>query len=172
LKFTIAQWSLQSSTVSSFYNNQGKNYLHKDDNRPRPQCLKITRKVSFNTCVYILSGEKFMVQFGDILKTWSLRSNSVTRQLNFTRTKIGGKSDILVIFKQCVQTKSYLHKVDATSVCKIIDFFLANYGNPDNSWKLIQCLFPICQYHSNLKGKTETFLKLFSSAFWHHLHSE
>ena len=32
-----------------------------------------------------------MVHFGDFLKTWRLRSNSVTRQVNFNRTKIGGK---------------------------------------------------------------------------------
>ena len=32
-----------------------------------------------------------MVHFGEFLKTWSLRSNSVTRQVNFNRTKIGGK---------------------------------------------------------------------------------
>ena len=32
-----------------------------------------------------------MVLFGEFLKTWSLRSNSVTRQVSFNRTKIGGK---------------------------------------------------------------------------------
>ena len=32
-----------------------------------------------------------MVQFGEFLKTWSLRSNRVTRQVSFNRTKIGGK---------------------------------------------------------------------------------
>ena len=32
-----------------------------------------------------------MVHFGELLKTWSLRSNSVTRQNSFSRTKIGGK---------------------------------------------------------------------------------
>ena len=31
-----------------------------------------------------------MVNFGDVLETLSLRSNSVTRQVNFERTKIGG----------------------------------------------------------------------------------
>ena len=48
------------------------------------KCLKITEKVSFN----ILSGQKLiknaeMVHFGELLKTWSLRSNSVTRQVSF-----------------------------------------------------------------------------------------
>ena len=32
-----------------------------------------------------------MVHFGEFLKTWSLRSNSVTTQVSFSRTKIGGK---------------------------------------------------------------------------------
>ena len=32
-----------------------------------------------------------MVYFGEFLKTWSLRSNSVTRQVSFNRSKIGGK---------------------------------------------------------------------------------
>ena len=40
------------------------------------------------------------------LKTWSFWSTNVTRQVNFNRTKIGGKGqkfkwDILVIFKHC-----------------------------------------------------------------------
>ena len=43
--------------------------------------------------------------FGEFLKTWSLRSNSVTRQVNFKRTKIGEKcqnsnATFWVIFKQ------------------------------------------------------------------------
>ena len=32
-----------------------------------------------------------MVNFGEFLKIWSLRSNSVTRQVSFYRTKSGGK---------------------------------------------------------------------------------
>ena len=32
-----------------------------------------------------------MVHFGEFLKTWRLRSNSVTRQVSFNRSKIGGK---------------------------------------------------------------------------------
>ena len=34
------------------------------------------------------------VCFGDFLKTWSLRSNSVTRKVTFNRTKIGEKAKI------------------------------------------------------------------------------
>ena len=48
-----------------------------------------------------------MVHFGEFLKTWSLRSNRVTRQVSFNRTKNGGKcqnsnATFWVIFKQCV----------------------------------------------------------------------
>ena len=32
-----------------------------------------------------------MVHFGEFLKTWSLRSNRVSRQVSFNRSKIGGK---------------------------------------------------------------------------------
>ena len=32
-----------------------------------------------------------IVNLGEFLKTWSVRSNSVTRQVTFNRTKIGGK---------------------------------------------------------------------------------
>ena len=35
-----------------------------------------------------------MVHFGEFLKIWSLRSNSVTRQVSFNRTKIGGNAKI------------------------------------------------------------------------------
>ena len=68
------------------------------------RCLKITEKVSFN----ILTGQKLVKKakngsFWRVLETWSLRSNSVTRQVSFYRTKIGGKCqfkcDILSIFQ-------------------------------------------------------------------------
>ena len=49
-----------------------------------------------------------MLQFGEFLKTWSLRSNSVTRHVSFNRTKTGGKcqnsnATFWVIFKHCAQ---------------------------------------------------------------------
>ena len=37
-----------------------------------------------------------MVHFGEFLKTWILLSNSVTWQVNFNRTKIGGKCHNLI----------------------------------------------------------------------------
>ena len=39
-----------------------------------------------------------MVNFGVFLKTLSLKSNSVTRQVSFKRTKIGGKCQNKFIF--------------------------------------------------------------------------
>ena len=45
-----------------------------------------------------------LVHFGEFLKIWSLRSNSITRQVSFNRTKKGGKcqnATFWVIFKQC-----------------------------------------------------------------------
>ena len=65
------------------------------------RCLKITEKVSFNIAseasyVYILSGQKLVQNakngpFRRVLKTRSLRSNSVTRQVSLNRTKIDEK---------------------------------------------------------------------------------
>ena len=59
--------------------------------RNSARCLKITKKVAFNiaseaSCVYIMNGQKLienakMDNFGDFLKTWGLRSNSVARQV-------------------------------------------------------------------------------------------
>ena len=73
------------------------------------RCLKITEKVSFNIAseasyVYILSGQKLIQNakngpFRRVLKTRSLRSNSVTRQVSLNRTKIGGKCVILSNFQ-------------------------------------------------------------------------
>ena len=42
-----------------------------------------------------------MVHFDEFLKTWSLRSNSVTRQVSFNRTKIGGKCQNWKIQSSC-----------------------------------------------------------------------
>ena len=63
--------------------------------------MKITENVSFNfaseaSYVYILNVQKLIQnaksgRFGKLLKTWSLGSNSVTRQVNCKRTKIVGK---------------------------------------------------------------------------------
>ena len=75
------------------------------------QCLKITEKVSFNIAFTFWVDKSWlkmpkMVHFGEFFKTWSLRSNSVTRQVSFNRTKSGEKcqnsnAKFWVIFKQC-----------------------------------------------------------------------
>ena len=71
------------------------------------RCFKITEKVSFDIAseasyVYILSGQKLIKNakngsFWRVFKTWSLWSNSVTRQVSFIRTKIGEKCQHLKI---------------------------------------------------------------------------
>ena len=67
---------------------------------PTVRCLKIPEKVSF-TYVYILNGQKFVknaknVNLGEFWKTWSLRSNSVTRKVTFNPN-----ATFWVFFKQC-----------------------------------------------------------------------
>ena len=56
-----------------------------------------------------------MLNFGEVLKTRSLQSNSVTRQVTFNRTKNGGKcqnsnATFWVIFKQCELDKYFVLK--------------------------------------------------------------
>ena len=58
------------------------------------RCLKITEKVSVNIAseasfVYILNGQN-LIKKEKNCPFWSLRSNSVTRQVDFNWTKIGG----------------------------------------------------------------------------------
>ena len=60
-----------------------------------------------------------MVNFGEFLKTWSLRSNSVTRQVIFNGTKIGGKwqnsiATFWVIFKQCAHGSNFVKSIMIT----------------------------------------------------------
>ena len=61
------------------------------------QCLKITEKKSHSILrakrAYILSRQKFIknAKNGEFLKTWSLRSNSATRQVTYNWTKNDGK---------------------------------------------------------------------------------
>ena len=80
----------------------------------KSQCLKIIEKVAFNIAseasyVYTLLKMPKMVHFVEFMKTWSLRSNSVTRQVTFDMTKNWWKMPKLknyhatfwVIFKHC-----------------------------------------------------------------------
>ena len=75
------------------------------------------RKVSFYDIAseYILTEQKFIKkakngQFGDFLKDWSLWTNSVTRLVNFRRTKIDVKcqsSKIKMRHFWCFSNRSY-----------------------------------------------------------------
>ena len=66
---------------------------------PTARCLKITEKVSFNIkseASYNLSGQKLLKNakngpFWRVFEDLMLAENSVTRQVNFDRTKIDGK---------------------------------------------------------------------------------
>ena len=67
-----------------------------------------------------------IVHFGEFLKTWSLWSNSVTRQVSFNRTKIDRKcqnATLWVIFKQCEvvhYVKVYTHLVFLAQELKLL----------------------------------------------------
>ena len=72
-------------------------------------------------CTVFENHEKSHIQHCEILKTWNLRSNSVTRQVNFNRAKIGGKCQnsnetFWVIFKHC-----------ALQSCKVLWRLLLNF---------------------------------------------
>ena len=72
--------------------------------RLKAQCLKIPEKVVFNIAseasyIYILSGQKFIKTakngpFWRVFEDLMLAKNSVTRQVNFDRTKIDGKCKV------------------------------------------------------------------------------
>ena len=97
--------SLKNEWMSCFIYTNGLNavcnhpwlHQHKKCVSSSKRCLKVTEKVSFKIAseasyVYILSGQKFIRnekngQFGEFFKTWNLRSNSVTRQVSFIKTK-------------------------------------------------------------------------------------
>ena len=89
-----------------FFCGEKKNFLWYRKNtakerRPGSRCLKITEKshsilrAKRATFTFWVDKNSLkmpkMVHFDEFLKTWSLRSKSVTRQVCFNRTKIGGK---------------------------------------------------------------------------------
>ena len=72
-----------------------------------------------------------MNHFDEFLITWSLRSNSVTRQLSFNRTKIGGKcqnsnTTFWEIFKQC--------ELSSSGICMREPSFISVYGWCHEVW--------------------------------------
>ena len=126
-----------------------------------------------------------MVHFGEFLQTWSLRSNSVTRQVSFNRTKIGGKcpnqknlsATFWVIFKQYVAPSKFNLKNLSSFflVLQIISFYEIIWSNPDSGIKkgkrvknyhlLLKevVLRPIFQKGETITHFTSFFLKTF---FW------
>ena len=62
-----------------------------------------------------------MVHFGEFLKTWILLSNSVTRQVSFNWTKIGGKCQNTKIqmrhFRWFSNTVGWLEFLDSALLC-------------------------------------------------------
>ena len=68
-------------------------------------------------------------QFGECKKTSSSRSNSVTRQVNYTRTKIGGKAKTersqMRLFLWFSNTMN-VYFLDAL-LCKVLSFTFQNY---------------------------------------------
>ena len=60
-------------------------------------CLKITEKVSLKKAKIKLPK---IVHFGEFLKTWCLRSNSVTRQVNFNMKKMVENAKVSNFFRR------------------------------------------------------------------------
>ena len=64
--------------------------------------------------------------FGEFLKTWSLRSNSVTRQFSFNRTKIGGK---------CQNSTFFLSFANLSKIRQIQEKYIPKFS----TWSLSEC---------------------------------
>ena len=60
-----------------------------------------------------------MIHFGEFLKTWSLRSNRVTRHVTFNRTKIGGKCQ-----NSKIQMRHFEQFSNNVSKSKVLPFFI------------------------------------------------
>ena len=111
-----------------------------------------------------------MVNFGEFLKIWSLRSNSVTRQVSFNRTKIGGKyqnsnATFWVIFKQCASVKTKSQSIwdifEATFRKKIkIDLILVWFLSDFLHHLLHICL--LCWSNKEVSSKQKRSSKLSS----------
>ena len=76
-------------------------------------------------------------QFSEFLKTRSLRSNSVTRQVNFNKTKICGKcqrsnATSLLIFKHCAKPWSLQNYQFLSSLVTLCDRKLKVFKNSPN----------------------------------------
>ena len=72
-------WSRFSFSKSTMFENHRKSLIRHCKLRLHFEWTKVKIKIPK------------IVHFGEFFKTWSLRSNSVTRQVSFKRTKIGRK---------------------------------------------------------------------------------
>ena len=101
-----------------------QNSMSKLVNRTHGVWKYIAEKVSFNIAseasyVYILSGQKIiknakMVQIGEFLRTWSLRSNSVTRQVILMGQKLVNNAKIQIFKCDILSTIQTMWKCQAT----------------------------------------------------------
>ena len=94
-----------------------------------------------------------MVHFGEFLKTWSLLSNRVTRQVSFNRTKIGEKCQYSKIqmrhFEQfsntvpseTVHEDSFKHIPDTGAKPTIFDDFFDFKSSPVSNKAWSQCWY-------------------------------
>ena len=74
-----------------------ENILHgvwKSQKKSHSTCERSELRLHFEWTKVNLKWPK-MVHFGEFLKTWSLRSNSVTKQVSFNWSKIGGNAKII-----------------------------------------------------------------------------
>ena len=104
-----------------------------------------------------------MVHFGEFLKTWSLRSNSVTRQVTFKKTKIGGncqnsnatfwaifkQSDWIIgqkmrlfrlIFKHSVKVICHTYETFIWLVSEVISEYWSNWSPQSSTGVLLRSL--------------------------------
>ena len=95
-----------------------------------------------------------MVHFGEFLKTRCLRSNSVTRQVSFIRTKMpkfkNSNATFWAIFKQCVFVRNWVNwqEMSSASVGPIFlhDLLL------NTAYKMFKtCLLPLSYTGQNVK---------------------
>ena len=81
----------------------------------------------------------------EFLRTWSLRSNSVTRQVIFNRTKIGGKCQNSKI--KMIHFAWFSNSMKASQWVKIWNNFLANHIH-SSSW---MCIFESIDWYLSTK---------------------
>ena len=144
--------------------------------------MKIKEKVSFNfsseaSYVYILIGQRSlkmpkMVNLGDFLKSLSLWSNSVTRQVNINRKKIGRNSQNYSKYRICI----FLVLPFSTNFCLIkSDLYgytvwlqasaFQNLSKLDHFWHLYRTFVHWKCKRSTLR--TQFWMRLFGVIFKH-----